>query len=264
VLPALVFAVGPCDAATYPDQCGFFDALSLPPYVQDAILAKGGVIGTGSVLVLTSGLPGDADNVISNSMGNPGCGLNPDGFATYDCTFLNNFTPAQDSVALALSSEWPEYYQTTFTDWMTIAGPGISPVDISINSWNSSSVSIIPYGPSETGVIVLTGLSNAKTVDLRAADSGDAIYDTAILIAPATWFGNATNQTLLCGNGAIDPGEECDDGNTDSNDSCDALCFLPPDDGDDGNPVPFFPAAAVPAAVALVTGLAAYGLVKKD
>src|SRR5205814_2139606 len=30
----------------------------------------------------------------------------------------------------------------------------------------------------------------------------------------------------LCGNGVVDPGEECDDGNTVSGDCCSAICFF--------------------------------------
>lgn len=49
----------------------------------------------------------------------------------------------------------------------------------------------------------------------------------------------------MCGNGRVEPGEECDDGNTSNGDGCDANCTLPRcgngivDDGeacDDGNP----------------------------
>ena len=54
-------------------------------------------------------------------------------------------------------------------------------VDVSINSWINSKVDIMPYGPMETGVVILTSLSKEKMVNFRVADSGDHIYDTAIV-----------------------------------------------------------------------------------
>lgn len=178
-----------CDSATRPSQCGWFDAGSLPPFVHDAILGKGGVLGAGNVLVLTSGDPADPDTEISNDLAQAGCGTNPDGWETFDCVLLDAFVPPQDSVVLALSSEWFEWYQTIFTDWMTIAGAGVETVDVSINSWINSKVDILPYGPAETGVVILTSLAASKMANFRVADSGDHIYDTAILVVPATWFG---------------------------------------------------------------------------
>ncbi|MFN2427192.1 MAG: MopE-related protein [Candidatus Binatia bacterium] len=222
-------AASPCDNATHPNQCGWYDQSLLPPFVKDAILAKGGVLGAGNVLVLTSGDPGDTDSEISNDMGQAGCGTNPDGWETYDCTLLGSFVPPEDSVVLALSSEWYEWYQSIFTDWMTTAGTGIATVDVSINSWIDNKVDIIPYGPWETGVVLLTSLSASKMVDFRVADSGDHIYDTAIVVVPATWFGNVDGSngdpTLLCGNGELEPGEDCDDGNNVSDDGCSTLCL---------------------------------------
>lgn len=228
-LTRTVLAASPCDLATHKTQCGWFDANTIPPYVRDAILSKGGTFGAGEVLVLTSGLPADGDTEISNAMMQAGCGTNPDGWQTYDCVLLDAFVPPQDSVVLALSSEWFEWYQTIFTDWMTISGVGVSTVDVSINSWVNNKVDIIPYGPMETGVVVLTSLAASKMVNFRVADSGDSIYDTALVVVPATWLGALANsnqdQTLLCGDGFLDPGEECDDGNTITDDGCSSICL---------------------------------------
>ena len=222
-------AASPCDTALFPDQCGLFTSATLPPFVHDAIVKKGGVFGAGNVLVLTSGDPNDADTEISTDMVHDGCGTNPDGWQTYDCNLLDNFVPAEDSVVLALSSEWFEWYQTFYTDWMTISAGGVPTVDVSINSWINNKVDILPYGPMDTGVVILTSLSKEKMVNFRVADSGDHIYDTAIVVAPATWFGavSSTDQdkTLLCGDGKVDPGEECDDGNTVTDDGCSSICI---------------------------------------
>ena len=39
---------------------------------------------------------------------------------------------------------------------------------------------------------------------------------------------NTNNNNSLCGNGAIDPGEQCDDGNTSGHDGCDEVCRIEP------------------------------------
>ncbi len=222
-------AATPCDGATLPGQCGWFDAGTLPPFVRDAIAAKNGTLGAGNVLVLTSGDPSDADEEISNDRSQPGCGTNPDGWQTYDCVQLAHFVPPTDSVVLALSSEWFEWYQTIFTDWMTISGAGVATVDVSINSWIGNKVDILPYGPNETGVVLLTSLAADKMIDIRVADSGDHIYDTAIVVVPASWFASVESSngdpSLLCGNGELEPGEDCDDGNHITDDGCSSLCL---------------------------------------
>jgi hypothetical protein len=101
-----VAAASPCDGATHPSQCGWLDAGSLPPFVRDAIQAKGGTLGPGNVLVLTSGDPLDADTEISTDVAQNGCGTNPDGWETFDCELLDQFVPPEDGLVLALSSEW--------------------------------------------------------------------------------------------------------------------------------------------------------------
>ena len=227
--PRTARAATPCDAATHPGQCAWLDAAALPPFVHDAILVKGGVLGAGNVLVLTSGDPLDPDSEISNDVAQTGCGSNPDGWETFDCVQLGSFVPPQDSVVLALSSEWFEWYQTIFTDWMTVSGAGVPTVDVSINSWITSKVDVLPYGPMDTGVVILTSLAASKMVDFRVADSGDHIYDTAIVVVPASWFSGVSagsgDTTLLCGDGVLEPGEECDDGNTVTDDGCSSLCL---------------------------------------
>ena len=91
--PHVVAAADPCGAATHSNQCDWFDAATLPPFVRDAILAKGGALGAGNVLVLTSGDPNDADTEISTDMAANGCGTNPDGWETFDCLLLGQFDP---------------------------------------------------------------------------------------------------------------------------------------------------------------------------
>jgi len=39
----VAMAGNPCDSATHPSQCGWFDSSTLPPFVRAAIIVKGGV-----------------------------------------------------------------------------------------------------------------------------------------------------------------------------------------------------------------------------
>jgi cysteine-rich repeat protein len=68
----------------------------------------------------------------------------------------------------------------------------------------------------------------------------------ALVLGFAFALSPATLAQSVCGNGILDPGEECDDGNTNNNDGCDSACqvekcgdgTLDPEDGeecDDGN-----------------------------
>ncbi|MHA1287092.1 MAG: hypothetical protein ACTSPB_06755, partial [Candidatus Thorarchaeota archaeon] len=109
----------PCASATHPDQCAYVPIASLPLFAQETLKAEG-VVGTpdcGSVLILSSGNPMDGDSEINTDMGNSGCGVNPDGYTTYDCVDLT-YTPEADSFVLAISSEWPEWLNSPYTDWM--------------------------------------------------------------------------------------------------------------------------------------------------
>lgn len=219
----------PCDYLTQGEgQCAYVDSASLPPYAYDTLVAQGADSqfldeGCGYLLILSSGDPLEQSSTISTDMNNPGCGLNPDGNQTYDCVILENFVPGTDSVVLAVSSEWPEYLGSPFTDWMQIFTSNVS-VDISINDWNGTA-EIIPYGPDDSGTKTLAIVGSQSSVNLRAADSGDYIYDTALIVAPLACF-EEINETLLCGNGELDPGEECDDGNQENGDGCSSLCLL--------------------------------------
>ncbi|RJQ15955.1 hypothetical protein C4573_06180 [Candidatus Woesearchaeota archaeon] len=155
-------------------------------------------------------------------MGNAGCGNNPDGYGTNDCVDLAGFTPSANSLALAISSEWQEYQFSSFTDWMRIGGV----VDMSINSWTVPTTATLPqYGPSESGVVTLATLAASQATDLRVADSGDSIYDTAIIVVPVSCF-EEVPEPELCGNDEVEPGEECDDGNNANGDGCSAICLL--------------------------------------
>ncbi|MBU1975132.1 MAG: hypothetical protein KKG59_01875 [Nanoarchaeota archaeon] len=214
----------PCDSASVTGQCDFLPFGSLPPFVEDTINTQGTIINPecGNVLILTSGDPNDADMELSTDRMNPGCGLNPDGFDTQDCVIIEGYMAPEDSVVLAISSEWYEYVGSIYTDWMQLGGI----LNISINDWENDSVTLLPqYGPFESGAVTLATLAQGTSVDLRIADSGDGIYDTAFIIVPNSCF-EEPPQGVYCGNGELDPGEECDDGNNDPGDGCDENCLL--------------------------------------
>ncbi|MCH8147578.1 MAG: DUF4215 domain-containing protein [Planctomycetes bacterium] len=47
---------------------------------------------------------------------------------------------------------------------------------------------------------------------------------------------NLNDVSTICGNGNLDPGEECDDGNTDNSDGCSSTCTVEPDCQCTGDP----------------------------
>jgi cysteine-rich repeat protein/probable HAF family extracellular repeat protein len=113
----------------------------------------------------------------------------------------------------------------------------------------------IPQAVSDTGVVVgygyngtrafvyrggvLTDLNTlvrpSSTLELRDARAVNA----AGQIAACAWngaHGHAVRldpfDPALCGNGTVDPGEDCDDGNTTNGDGCDTTCLVEPTCGD--------------------------------
>lgn len=225
---------GVCTGATAPGQCAHVSSDALPPYAEDTLLAHGvdqTVIdgNCGDILILSSGQPMDGDNSLSADVGGVGCGNNPDGYGTDDCVTLD-YTTTGDSIVIAGSSEWPEYYSSSFTDWMRIGGM----VSVSIRDWepdvsppHDNVVELGAYGPSTTGTVNLATIGQGQTVELRVADSGDAILDSYMLVVPLSCFGEENpGPSVLCGNEIVEPGEECDDGNTMDGDGCSANCLL--------------------------------------
>ncbi len=221
--------VNVCDSSTQPTQCAYVNAASAPPFVKDTLTAQGAIPNEacGNILILSSGNPSDSDTELSTDMGNAGCGLNPDGYNTYDCVDLTYTAPA-NSVVLAISSEWPEWIGSSFTDWMRIGGI----VDVSISDWvGDGTLATLGYGPSNSGTVTLATLSQDSQVGLRVADSGDHILDTALIVVPISCFEDEP-EPILCGNGVVEPGEQCDDGNKQSGDGCSATCLIEEDNGD--------------------------------
>src|SRR4051794_8373206 len=66
-----------------------------------------------------------------------------------------------------------------------------------------------------------SAIACAGMVAVAACGSRTGLFDNG---APAP---APTSDPLLCGNGRLDPGEACDDGNRNDFDACDNACKLP-------------------------------------
>ena len=120
-----------------------------------------------------------------------------------------------DSPNLAANGA-PQQFSATSTDQF---GFGMSPSPSF--SWSATLGSITAGGlytpPSATGTATISAIANGKTGSTVATIS--------------TTGGGGPNCTsgeclAICGDGIIEPGEQCDDGNTSSNDGCSATCVL--------------------------------------
>ncbi|MBW3010707.1 DUF4215 domain-containing protein [Candidatus Woesearchaeota archaeon] len=100
----------------------------------------------------------------------------------------------------------------------------------------SLSVSAFSYKDLFTGLFGMTGMQVVNTTTNVSVSSPNAT--TYVSTSPATtvtasltnprayWVLPGTFDQSKCGNGQQDPGEECDDGNNNNNDGCDANCKL--------------------------------------
>lgn len=74
--------------------------------------------------------------------------------------------------------------------------------------------------------IVRSGVEQCDTNELDGASCVSRGFDGGALTCGACVFNTAacTNAPVSCGNGIVNPGETCDDGNNNQNDSCTNLC----------------------------------------
>lgn len=88
-------------------------------------------------------------------------------------------------------------------------------------------------GPDSERDTVMTSDSEPTDSDTATApipDTGDILTDTGYVAETDTGDATETDtHTSLCGNGVLDPGEECEDGNPDLDDLCDDNCQLEPE-----------------------------------
>src|SRR5262249_26541959 len=69
-------------------------------------------------------------------------------------------------------------------------------------------------------LLVLTGCNMGESDDSAMRGAGGKADD----VNDDGGAGNDGGTTSLCGNGVLDPGEQCDDGNTTNLDGCDSNC----------------------------------------
>ena len=258
--------VNPCGFQTAgdPSQCAWIPFASLPDWAVAAIATQGVILnpGAGNVLIISSGVALDATvsapgATLSTAMAGNACvfngGLNPGGFTTMDCVTLDGFHFDQTYFSMGASAEMGEFQGSTFTDqFRTAAGAGSFLTDI--NSWDASvnsglwfpwgPTSIVPPDSSSTNGFTFIGAN--IVIDAEVADSSDQQFDSMIIFLPSAAFEDPP-QTEFCGNGTVEPGEQCDDGNNNNGDGCDAQCQFEPlcgegnidagEECDDGNNV---------------------------
>jgi hypothetical protein len=218
-----------CDTLVgVPAQCAVVDASNpLPPVVAAVIADQGQLILNPTdchVLILSSGEALDADNFVDTAMaGGPSFGecvdaagaaeTNPDGNPTFDCATVT-ITPDEPAVVLAWSVEYPDFLDSTFSDWDRIKNGGEISVDIDDWVGDPSLVENAGFTSSfSNGIASVTeaNLAPGIQVQLRVADSGDQVLDTGKIVLSDSCLQDPKG-SLLCGNGQKDPGEECDNG----------------------------------------------------
>ena len=125
------------------------------------------------------------------------------------------------------------------------ATPGIESIDwsaLGTFELNSSDVIELTYSDRRIDRVfydrdwsILPAVAQSLTVRVIDADGND---DPAAWCGALSGYGVASNLgspgapnpvCAACGNGVVEPPEECDDGNTDSGDGCDETCVAEPD-----------------------------------
>ena len=89
---------------------------------------------------------------------------------------------------------------------------------------------VIWEGPSRLdGIQPIVAIVTMHSVNEKTGDMPQVWF--LAQSAPPTTAAARGLDVGVCGDGALDPGEECDDGNTTSGDGCDASCQLEAGDG---------------------------------
>lgn len=210
--------------------------------------------------ILTSGNAALADQPNSSS----GSGLDDDGDAVrgdtdLDVTILRiDLAVPEGANCLSLdfrflSEEYPEFVGSTVndafiaeldtSDWTTSGSTISAPNNFAFDTFGNV-ISINTAGPTSmtSGEAVGTTYdgatplltastpitSGAHSLYLSIFDQGDNIYDSAVfldrLVIGTAAPGGCEPGAKLCGNGLVDAGEQCDDGNSSGGDCCDQDC----------------------------------------
>jgi cysteine-rich repeat protein len=164
------------------------------------------------------------------SLGGVGFAGNDFGFAT-SATFSANvriaasFDPAGDEDVFAFTNPAATYVTVRFDLWSPVTGIGMS-----------CGTAIDPA----LHIRSATGASLASNDDRSATDycagltfgiaPGQTVYAHVVEVddnnALAAYALDATYTPVVCGDNAIGPGEDCDDGNTTGGDGCSATCVI--------------------------------------
>jgi len=86
---------------------------------------------------------------------------------------------------------------------------------------------VTPIPPTATDTATAT-VTPTNTVTLTPTRTSTATLTATATPVPPTPTNTATATPALCGNGNVDPGEQCDDGNTVNGDCCDSTCHFEP------------------------------------
>jgi len=208
-----------------PGQCAVVDPANVPPYAAAVITDQGGINPNAvdcDIILLSSGNALDPDNDLSTNMaGIPGGACldaagalesNPDGNPTFDCGTIS-VTPPVNARVLAWSVEVPDFFDSPFSDWDRIRNGGEISVDIDDWIGDPSFVQNPNFGEAVfspgMGSVTEANIAAGVTVELRIADSGDQILDSGKIVLPDSCLEDPKD-SLLCGNGELNPGEECD------------------------------------------------------
>jgi len=235
--------VNPCDFQTAGllAQCAWIPFASLTDYGVAAIATQGVIINplAGNLLIISSGpaldpTPTAPGAFLSVAMGANSCvfngGLNPGGFVTLDCVTLEGFHFDQTYFSFGVSSEMAEFQGSPFTDqFRTAAGAGSFLDDI--NSWDASVIpglQWLPWGPTDivpplsTSTNGFTFIGADVIMSAEVADTTDQFFDSMIFFLPLAAFEDPPPDEF-CGDGIIQPGEQCELPNTST---CDAFCQI--------------------------------------
>ncbi len=180
---------------------------------------------------------------------------------TFNAAVLEfKFIPTNDVVSFRYvfgSEEYNEFVGPVFNDIFAffLNGSNIalipgSQVEIRINSVNADSNSqfftdnTLPAAPLNTKLDGLVGVSRAlyatgpvnagqvNTIRLAVTDVFDASRDSAVVIEADSFIDAPPPD--VCGNGFMEPGEECDDSNTLAGDGCSPTCTIEEGECGDG------------------------------
>ena len=153
------------------------------------------------------------------------------------------------------SEEYPDWVNTDFNDGFglfirpagsaTFAnfGRDLQNNDININGpFFSSSAVIKNFGPNDAGLSEYNGMTPRLTSSTRLSagpanvhklvivvcDAGDANLDSGVFLSALAGCRGTCTGTRFCGDGVVQDGEDCDDGNNIEDDLCNNSCELPP------------------------------------